>query len=173
MVAREHFFGAFSCETHFFNEGNVMESFELTKNIGMLIYRDLSLFCDEFGEKVKVFELSSNYLRSCINDKKLWSLFEDFRKKTNELLHLKLMCAVLGAMNPEKKSELLMTNKYFFRREKEIRHFLAKIKATIIDEEMEYYNEYEKDYNVLVSFIENNAGKFLNVFINDIYRIYQ
>lgn len=150
-----------------------MESFELTKNIGMLIYRDLSLFCDEFGEKVKVFELSSNYLRSCINDKKLWSLFEDFRKKTNELLHLKLMCAVLGAMNPEKKSELLMTNKYFFRREKEIRHFLAKIKATIIDEEMEYYNEYEKDYNVLVSFIENNAGKFLNVFINDIYRIYQ
>ncbi len=150
-----------------------MDSFGLTKNIGMLIYRDLSLFCDEFGEKVKVFELSSNYLRSCVNDKKLWSLFEGFREKTNELLYFKLMCAVLGAMAPEKKPELLMKNKHFFRIEKEMRHFLLKIKATIFDEEMEYYNEYEKDYNELVRFIENNAGKFLNVFINDIYRIYQ
>lgn len=58
-----------------------MDSFELTKNIGMLIYRDLSLFCDEFGEKVKVFELSSNYLRSCINDKNFGVYLKIFVKR--------------------------------------------------------------------------------------------
>ena len=150
-----------------------MDAFELTGTIGMLIYREMRFQCEEFGEKVRTFELSSNYLRSCINDKKLWSVFENLREKTSKLLEHKLMCAVLGVIKPERKSELLMKNKVFFRMKKEIRNFLKKIKETISDEEMQYYYEYEKDYNELVIFIENDARNFLNVFINSVYKNYQ